>query len=129
MQGAERLDEEGAEAVAGLAVMARGEGAPGTTAAECRVVSPGFMADVHGVRQWVSSNKYRGRVKLTHTTCLFLAEPLGHVRAFHRGCGLWAVWKASGAQRVRRNSTGSRIGSTAVHPMYQYLTGRRVHAR
>ena len=48
-QGAERLDEEGAAAVAGLAAMACGEDAPGTTPAECRVVSPGFMADVHGV--------------------------------------------------------------------------------
>jgi len=36
--------------VAGLAAMARGQGEPGTSAAECRVVTPGFMADLHGVR-------------------------------------------------------------------------------
>ena len=49
-QGAEELEEEGAAAVAGLAAMARGQGEPGTSAAECRVVTPGFMADLHGVR-------------------------------------------------------------------------------
>ena len=49
-QGAEQLEEEGAAAVAGLVAMARGDGAPGTSAAECRVVTPAFMADVHGVR-------------------------------------------------------------------------------
>ena len=49
-QGAEQLGEEGAAAVASLVAMARGEGAPGTSAAECRVVTPAFMADVHGVR-------------------------------------------------------------------------------
>jgi len=43
------LGEEGAAAVAGLAAMARGEGEPGTSAAECRVVTPGSMADLHGV--------------------------------------------------------------------------------
>ena len=49
-QGAEELEEDGAAAVAGLAAMARGEGEPGTSPAECRVVTPGFMADLHGVR-------------------------------------------------------------------------------
>jgi len=50
VQGVEELQEEGAAAVAGLAAMARGQGEPGTSAAECRVVTPGFMADLHGVR-------------------------------------------------------------------------------
>ena len=35
--------------MAGLAAMARGAGEPGTSAAACRVVTPGFMADLHGV--------------------------------------------------------------------------------
>ena len=48
--GAVELGDEGAAAVAALAAMARGEGEPGTSAAECRVVTPGSMADVHGVR-------------------------------------------------------------------------------
>ena len=48
--GAVELGEEGAAAVAALAALARGEGAPGTSAAECRVVTPGSMADLHGVR-------------------------------------------------------------------------------
>jgi len=48
--GAVELGEEGAAAVAALAAMARGEGEPGTSAAECSVLTPGSMADLHGVR-------------------------------------------------------------------------------
>ncbi len=35
--------------MAALAAMARGEGEPGTSAVECRAVTPGFMAELHGV--------------------------------------------------------------------------------
>jgi len=45
-RGAGDLDNEAAADVAAYVAAVRGPGAPGTTAAECRSLSPAFLADV-----------------------------------------------------------------------------------
>jgi hypothetical protein len=49
-QGAAQLSDEGAATLAAMLTSIRGSGAPGTTPAECRDVTPSFLADFNAVR-------------------------------------------------------------------------------
>ena len=50
LQGAAQLSDEGAATLAAMMTSIRGPGAPGTTPAECRDVTPSFLADFNAVR-------------------------------------------------------------------------------
>ena len=48
-QGAAQLDDEGAAAFAQLLIMMRGSGAVGTTAIECKAITPFVLVDLQKV--------------------------------------------------------------------------------
>jgi len=50
VQGGAQLSEEGAAALAAMLATIRGAGAPGTTPAACKHVTPAFLADFNAVR-------------------------------------------------------------------------------
>jgi len=59
VQGGAQLSEEGAAALAAMLASIRGPGAPGTTPAECKHVTPAFLADFNAVRGHLARSQSR----------------------------------------------------------------------
>ena len=78
------LDDEAAADVAAYVAAVRGAGAAGTTAAECRSLSPAFLADVWQVRAEKSSwVQWQPSSKRCLATCGGMRPPRLHALGFY----------------------------------------------
>ena len=63
------MSDEGAATLAAMLASIRGQGAPGTTPAECKNVTPAFLADFNAVRVMACPRQILAKLTIAGALC------------------------------------------------------------